>query len=156
MAADGEAANRYVLRCLPEWRSVGRGLFTFCACVSGVLCVAACALWVRSYRASDYMGRGDRGGLGWVGALSMSGIIRIERGDYAAGPAGWQYEKAPPNSLRQEVEARDRAGGRVLHQLGFALASIAYDRQRTRHALYVPHWAVTAVSGILPVLWGVI
>jgi hypothetical protein len=81
----------------------------------------------------------------------MSGIIRIERAGYIASPPGW----ASPSSLRQEVEARDRAGGAFLHRLGFAYAFIDYGNSQLRRALYVPHWAVVALSAVLPIVWSV-
>ena len=38
-------------------RRLVRRLFTLCSAVSLVLCVAACVLWVRSYRTMDNFGR---------------------------------------------------------------------------------------------------
>jgi hypothetical protein len=132
---------------------VRRVLSTFCASVSMLLCVATCALWARSYWATDYVGRGDHDAGGWVGALSMSGIIRFERGSYAGARRGWTRETAPPSSLRPEVEARDRSGGELLHRLGFAYAHIDYGRSQLRRALYVPHWSLVLVTAVLPLAW---
>src|SRR5918993_1454278 len=93
-------------------------LSTLAALLSLAVSAAACALGVRSYWASHYVGWSDTAG--WVGVLSMSGILRVERGHYAGDNPGLHYTVGPPNSLRREVEARDRLGGPFLQRLGFA------------------------------------
>jgi hypothetical protein len=132
-------------------RTVLRRLFTFCAAVSLLLCAAVGGVWVRSYWASDYIGREDRAG--WVGVLSMSGVLRVERGGYATREPGWDFEAGTPSSLRAELEARDRTGPPWLHRLGFAYAHIVYDPTRHRRAVYLPHWAAGAVFAVLPATW---
>ena len=121
------------------------------AALSLAVSAAACAVWVRSYWASQYLGRSHAAG--WVGGLSMSGILRIERGLYAGDAPGWYYETAPPDSLRHEVEARDRTGGRLLQRLGFAFARIDYGNGQRRYAVYLPHWSVALVFGVPPARW---
>jgi hypothetical protein len=124
-----------------------------CAAVSMLACLGSGALWVRSYWSSDYLGRVDADRRAWVGALSMSGILRIERGQYATGYFGWQFSTAAPSSLQREIDARDRAGGRLLHRLGFAYARIDYNGGNIRRALYLPHWAMFLAAALLPADW---
>jgi hypothetical protein len=83
----------------------------------------------------------------------MSGIVRLERGNYAANEQGWQFISDAPQSLRREVEARDRAGGRILHSLGFAYARIDYGGGWIRHAFYAPHWSVVLILAAAPAAW---
>ena len=54
-------------------RRLARRLFTLCSAVSLLLCVAACVLWVRSYRATDSV---MLVGLGWRHSIcSVSGRL---------------------------------------------------------------------------------
>jgi hypothetical protein len=128
-----------------------RRLFTFFSGISLLLCLTLGGVWVRSYWVSDYVGRGD--GTGWVGVLSMSGELRMERGGYVAGKPGWDFEAVTPGSLWAEVEARDRTGPVWLPRMGFAYVHIVYDSVGHRRAVYLPHWAVAIVFAVLPAIW---
>jgi hypothetical protein len=85
----------------------------------------------------------------------MAGLLRFERGNYAAESPGWKYDEytTPTRGLWREVEARDRAGG-ILRRAGFAYARIEYtaDGRQSRRALYLPHWAPLLAFAAAPSL----
>jgi hypothetical protein len=97
----------------PPMRPLARRLFTLCSAASLLMCVAACGLWVRSYAVTQFVGW--RGAGQWVGALSMTGLLRFEHGTYAESPPGWDYDAYPTPvgepGLWGEVATRDRRGG---------------------------------------------
>src|SRR4051794_39652047 len=134
-------------------RRIASRLFAVAACVSQVVMLAVCVLWAWSHRTAHFLGYGrDQD---WVGALSMSGLVRVEYGGYAGGFSGWSCTSysTPAGGLGGEVRARDRGGGR-LRDLGFATARIDYAASgRPRRAAYVPHWFLALVLGALPAAW---
>ncbi len=106
----------------------------------------------RSYHTVQFAGWS--GPLRWFGALSMSGILRLERGDYAGDRLGWSYVTYPADKsgLWSEIAARDRAGGR-LRQFGFAYARIDYGPSAgLRRAVYLPHWSLALLLVPVPAL----
>jgi hypothetical protein len=123
--------------------------------LSLLLCLGTAALWARSYREAQYVGRSAPDG--WVGALSVAGLLRFERGGYAADKPGWKYDHypAPAGGLWHEVTSRDRHGGRF-RDAGFAYARIDYtgDGRQVRRAVYLPHWAPLAAFAAIPAVRG--
>jgi hypothetical protein len=134
-----------------------RRLLAFLSHATLLLSAAACVLWARSYRTTQFVGWGDPNQ--FVGALSMGGLIRLEHGTYAAAGLGWGYVSYPtpddtPPGLWGELAARDRRGG-ALRRVGVAYARIDYlaDGTQVRRALYLPHWLLAAVLAVLPAAW---
>jgi hypothetical protein len=127
-----------------------RRLFTFLSALSAVLCVAVCVLWVQSYWVAQFVGWSAP--VPWFGALSMAGVVRLERGDYPAAPGGWARDAYPVPAgtspgLWGEIAARE---GGPLGRLGFAYARIDYGSGELRLAAYFPHWSVVALLAVLP------
>jgi hypothetical protein len=121
-------------------------LSTLAAIVSLALCAAVAFLWHRSYARSDFVGHGSS--TRWYGVLSMSGLIRVERGDYDGSLDGWSRESYPTPDrygLRGEFEQRDT---RRFGPIGFR--HIKYDSTRPRRSAYVPHWLGVVLTGALP------
>jgi hypothetical protein len=134
-----------------------RRLTAILSLVSLLGCVAVLAAWPWSYRHTQFVGWSDPGQ--FAGALSMGGLVRLEHATYAGEDPGWSYTTYPtpagtPPGLWGEVATRDRVGG-PLRSLGFGYARIDYnyDGQKLRRALYVPHWAIAALLGVMPGLW---
>src|SRR5688500_17299941 len=131
------------------WVDVSRALrflWMLAATISLMLCLAVAFLWHRSYATADFVGRGSPAR--WYGALSMSGLIRLERGDYAGSIEGWSrasYRTPDGLGLPGEVAARGtRRYGPIAYR------QIWYDGTRPRWSVYVPHWFVVALVGALP------
>lgn len=123
-----------------------RPLATSLTLLSLAFCAGFALLWHRSYAEADFVGRGTPAR--WYGALSMSGLIRVERGDYLGGMDGWSRDSYPTPDrlgLRGEVEQRDtRRFGPV------AFRHIRYDARRPRWSVYVPHWLAVVLAAALP------
>ena len=127
------------------------------AVLSALLFAVIVAVWVRSYWTAQYVGHVDAAG--WVGALSMRGVVRVERGGYGGlSRPEWQYSaySTPAGGLAGELAARDRNGG-WLRSIGFAYARFDYtgDGRSVRRAWYAPHWAVAGCFGVPAALWAV-
>ena len=129
-----------------------RRLFNIASLLSLLLFVAMAALWVTSYWKTQFVGWSDP--RQFVGALSMTGLLRFEHGTYAAEP-GFSYVSyaTPKGGLRSEVQARDRSGG-MFRAIGFASSSIDYnfDGKNMRRSVYVPHWALAGLFVLLPAI----
>lgn len=119
--------------------------------------MAMCALWAQSYWTAQFVGWS--GPNSWVGALSMGGLLRFERANYAEDAGGWNHVSyatpgGSPPGLWSEVYARDRDGG-PLRRVGFAYAHIDYGKNGTmvRNAVYLPHWAAVVLLAVAPAVW---
>ena len=122
--------------------------------LSLLLCVALCALWVRSYQVSQFVGWSDASR--FVGALSMGGLVRLEHGTYPGESQGWSRVSYPTPAgpgLWAEAGARDRRGG-WLKRLGFAYVRFTYDAagRQVRRALYVPHALPAGLAALAPLV----
>ena len=133
-------------------RRLARPLFTLTAAASLALCVAACAVWVRSYYAGDAWVRMDRPAegshLGRVHIVGWSrGLIIAGRAMELTWPLGraempWtEYREGEPG----EVWAGDRDG--FWGRLGFGRGS---DSRFWGVTYTFPAWAVVALSAVLP------
>jgi hypothetical protein len=109
--------------------------------------VATSVLWVRSYWMADFLGWG--GTRGWCGALSMGGLVRIERASYAERPRGWNSTSypTPRGGLWSEVKNGPQS---MLTRVGFKYRDVDYnfDGKSMRYSVYFPHWAACAASGL--------
>ena len=122
--------------------------------LSLLLCLATIAVWVTSYRRTQYVGLGRPDH--WLGALSMSGILRLERGGFAMGRQGWSHESypTPAGGLWRELYSRDTRG--ILQFAGIGYSSIDYSSNGSmkRTAIYLPHWLLALAFALLPA-WSV-
>jgi hypothetical protein len=71
-------------------RRLARHLFTLCAAVSLVLCVAVCVLWVRSYQRADLAGRVDGSALFALGSY-RGHLLCFYIGRGRGGPSDVEY-----------------------------------------------------------------
>ena len=141
-------------------RRLARHLFTLCAAASLLLCVAACGLWVRSYRPGDavsYDRRGrwsahDRAGL----TLARGHVIVGVTENWTAAPEGWRRRDLSP--------AEAEGVGYMVPRGAWNAAGFWYERGvRTAgpfgpvHRPYwwaaFPLWAPTVVTAICPAVW---
>jgi hypothetical protein len=132
-------------------RRLARRLFTLCSAASLLLCVAACALWVRSYRVAELLThRATHGGAtGFTERSLMLARGTAELGQFSSGgtlPAraalGFTRERFAASSVRLP---RDTLAQRV----GFG-----FRRLGTRGwSLSVPGWGVAGLALLPPALW---
>jgi hypothetical protein len=128
---------------------MGRKIFTFAAGASAVLCIAACGLWVRSYRSGDAFS-------GYTRAASYScdvgcGRVWVARDTRWGRPEGWSFTHAtthPPHPIATPTGTLGRLGDEdhVLRQTrlyrGAFYSLVALDHlYHLEHHLYpqVPH-----------------
>ena len=86
-----------------------RIMFNALTVLSLLLCFATIALWARSYWQAQFIGYLCPGG--WVGVLSMGGLLRVEHGNYSDdGRRRWGRDSypTPRDGLWNEVRARER------------------------------------------------
>jgi hypothetical protein len=118
--------------------------------LSLLLCVVTNAVWVTSYWRTQYVGLGRPDH--WLGALSMAGVLRLERGGFPMAREGWSYESylTPAGGLWRELYARDTRG--VLQFAGMGYSSIDYSSNGSmkRTAIYLPHWLLALAFALLP------
>ena len=84
-------------------RAMRRSTKAVATSLSLLLCMATIALWMTSYRRTQYVGLGRPDH--WLGALSMAGILRLERGGFPMAREGWSHESypAPAGGLWREL-----------------------------------------------------
>ena len=153
-----------------------RGLFTLGSTLSLLLCVAACALCVRSYGRADVVGRAVfRGtvddGATWEGhirsnrgaltVVSHSHRFRYTRDPNPNGPVPLHWHAHPADPTFGPAQMGGLISPRPLARAGFAVARIETDSttpvgdssSRRYYALALPHWAVALVALMLAVPW---
>lgn len=113
-----------------------RWLFNLAAGVSLLLCLAIIALLVRSYWAVDFAGWYDGVG-GACGMTSCSGVIAAyrDRNGFGTGQSGYYYGRDKPDFWG--------AGPSFFAQV---------DSNLGRTNLSVPHWFVSILLAVLPLL----
>jgi hypothetical protein len=132
-----------------------RRLFTFAAGVSAVLCIAVCALWVRSYRVSGFVGWSDA--VHQYGVLWERGMLRLEAASYPATPRGWAVESSPVAPGDDGLWREARHPGNRWRALDVAYRRIDYraDGTEVRRSLYVPARMLAAAAAIPMVGWAI-
>jgi hypothetical protein len=132
---------------MPDVRRLGRILVGIVRGVSLGLCVAALALWVRSYR-----GGGETitlvGHSGGVELVSSRGDLTIETyRAWTGGPAWrWVCGEAP---LREQVGTYQTCG-RAWGGFGIGCAVTSGGPHAVAHRwVRVPHWYVAVVFGVV-------
>ena len=115
-----------------------RGIFTFAAAVSLLLCAATVVLWLRSYAASNSV-RFDHE-FHTLSITSVSGRIVLARTNTglnaSARTVGWSFRRnadVPP----------------LLRALSFC----GFDRNGRSWAVWIPHGMVIAFTLALPSIW---
>jgi hypothetical protein len=141
-------------------RRLARHLFTLCAALSMLLCIAICFLWARSYRMSEQINWRNAGG--WRAVRTASGNI-----DVALLLADWS---AYPQEFRRPTYQRDIAQPpfNYLIEMGGNWDDVNFDwewhgfawhhNRNTRHGTlhaegFVPFWSVAAATALLPLAW---
>ena len=133
-------------------RRFARHLFTLCSALSLLLCVAACAAWVRSHFGGDAWFRLERPAdgadrlrvhvVGWSGGLFFAGRAMLRT------PAPGEVEL--PLTAYVVGEPGDMWADEPIGfwgRLGFGRGS---DRRFWGVTYTFPAWSVVAVSGVLP------
>jgi hypothetical protein len=130
-----------------------RAMFHLFCLLSLLLCSASLLLWFRSYRTADYLAYcGERKE---YGVISTIGKIVIYK-ESAIDPFRW---KAPFGLQQASRSAPDSIAAYAMPQaprqaswMGFGVMS-GRNSQYQATARFVPHWAVSLLLAILPILW---
>ena len=143
-----------------------RRLLNLVTTASLLLCVAACGLWARSYRAHDELvwtrrERAPTAGrhLG-LGVESRWGRLTLNSQWYEepvkAGSENWLPQDWPPPGASVIAFGRNvfpaHPGGSRSGRWGFRAGSIVRQDLVSRSA-DVPHWCAAAVLSLMPVAW---
>jgi hypothetical protein len=134
---------------------VRRRLLNLLAALSLLLCVAVCALWVRSYLAWDLVRvRTERRWL-HVGC----GAGKLMAGTWLTA----DHDLEADMSLRREVRGAERARKNLalssaaatyrLHAVGFEYMALRAQKPTSYRMAVVPMWFPAASAAIVPVLW---
>jgi hypothetical protein len=125
-----------------------RHFFNLAAAISLVLCVAVCALWLRSLYVCDLVGRF---GHPTIFVRCESGLLRPHWTPSQLGaPPGWTHRQWP---LGGERSAWFWLGSSAWAQLGFMYAAGETNDNQPIHQLAVPLYAVLLAAAILPAAW---
>ena len=121
--------------------------------LSLLLCIATVTLWFRSYRTADYLAycleSSEYGVISTVGRILIYNELAIEPFRWKA-PFGLQRAARPaPDSIAAYAMPKP---ARQANCMGFGVMSGDNGRYRAS-VRYVPHWAVTVLLAILPLLW---
>src|SRR5688572_768012 len=146
-------------------RRLGRHVLTLCSAASLLLCVAVCALWVRSYRTMDNFGRyavdpatpstfAEARGVGTARGAFTFGHVRVSD----PSQLGWT---PPPRgtSWRWMSDPLSSSGlyPRTWSWLGFARWDQPLNKNSSgggfARGFQVPHWAIALLSAVAPALW---
>ena len=133
-------------------KRLARQLFTFCALLSLLLCVAACVLWVRSYVVRDVIeyetpGRWDvlTSSRGRIGVLFQPGTLAGH--DVLGGTFARATYDAPGELSTTGM------GEPAFDQLGFALVRPPGGSEESWAFWTFPHWSVALLFGAGPAWW---
>jgi hypothetical protein len=86
---------------------VSRRLFNLAAVVSLTLCIIVCALWVRSYWATEQINRRNASGARSVCSARVQITVDLLLADWSRDPGEWhgpRYQRQPPPFDAIEVE----------------------------------------------------
>jgi hypothetical protein len=137
-----------------------RRLFNIAAALSLLLCVAACVMWVRSYRVMDRVQWRNAGG--WRAVYTASGHVAVDlylsdragRADRFHGP---RYDRGDRRGLFNWLLVMGGSRGDELasHEwAGFAWHERRNAGRGTLHAIaYAPFWFAALVTAALPAAW---
>jgi hypothetical protein len=135
---------------------IRRRLFTIAAAVSMLFCIATVALWVRSYRAWDWLGYATAVRHGeWkrirlasdVGGIEFNFQRKQERAPLPSGTAGFFFASEAPDP--DGIFAPTPNPVTFWYRHNFASVNIHWSWW-TYVGLLVPHWLVAGVFAILP------
>lgn len=149
----------------PSWVSSApvlrrQPLFTLCAAVSLLLCVAVCLLWERSYRLTDQVVWRSPRGLYAVGTASGAVVAQLNPGEpQSAAYHGWQYLRMNAYTAPSYPVAYSHLGPGQTYE-SFEFVGLGWYRVRDsaggRTATEVaPFYAIAAASATLPIAWTV-
>jgi hypothetical protein len=141
-------------------RRLARHLFTLCSALSLFLCIAACVLWVRSYRIMEQINWRNAGGGRTVRSASGNVEVALLLADWSAYPHEFLSPKYERDVARPPFNYLMAMGGNWddvnfnWEWRGFAWHQKRNTRRGTLHAEgYVPYWSVTAATALLPLGW---
>src|SRR5688572_23395667 len=128
-----------------------RRLLNGLTALSLLLFVAAAALWVRSYFATEAVGFGrvldgaagrtlSISGAGWARGRLVLVLVQDLPSELSPEYARPFYLRQPPQELR-----RDRPSPSLWNRLGFFLLD------RPEHGVILPLWALAIVAAVLPI-----
>ena len=129
-----------------RWLRVLRGV---AAAASLGLCVAAGALWVRSYFVGDGVVWKPGDAPPYYRAYAGRGVVRLGSGEYDFDHAPYLDYSASPTPVRQT----GFHPGTLAHRLSFDFHRGPDSKgMPTRDALF-PLWSVVLAAGVPPALW---
>jgi hypothetical protein len=130
-----------------------RFMFSACAAVSVLICVACVAMWVRSYRTADAWGWAWTKGAVQAGTahgrLRVSELRLLDESRY--GPPWFQHVSYPARM--------DPPTGRLparLSNLGFGYERTHVARNHDARVVLVPLWVIFVATAALPGRWVVL
>jgi hypothetical protein len=126
-----------------------RKLFTFTAALSLLLCVAACVLWVRSYRIVDICQKHRAGRYRQI--VSSGGLLQLELGPTRLPDATtWTSRPGRYINLGPAAKVDWR-----FHQF-MSLSGTTKGVPQRFSQLMAPHWSLALLFGMLPAVWAVV
>ena len=125
-----------------------RYLLNLLTALSLLLCVAACVLWVRSYRVSDTFVTERNLGVSGLGKLALLRSYGTEE-DNAAAARG--LGRRNPDSLNVEIGVLFQ--GSREWAVGDAWVLLNGDRAGGRVLVVVPDWAAVLLTAVAPAAW---
>jgi hypothetical protein len=142
-------------------------LFTLCAAASLLLCVAVCALWVRSHWRWDQAAWRRVNGVGTVQSAHGRVVLDVRRSRWWGNGANWNglwftHEPAPTSGTISpaawmyalNVDAGDTFVAWEHFGFGWYVWQ-SRDRVNLIAAAAVPHWCLAGVTAVLPAWWAV-
>jgi hypothetical protein len=140
-------------------RALLRHIFTCCATLSLLLCLALCVLWIRSYRMSEQINWRNAGG--WRAVSTARGDLEVALllADWSNSPQEYRGPRYERDTARPPVNYLMMLGGDSgdvyfdWEWRGFAW----HQKQSPRGALhaegFVPFWSLVAATALLPLGW---
>ena len=145
-----------------------RRLLNLLTALSLVLCVAVCALWVRSHNVCDWVGRRRIITAGESRAVAVREVWAVEGQLLLSTVTSWGWEnvgfRAETNPWTGWKWDRDRLGPdtywlrpdrRYFNRLGFGYFSeqVTSAEPYRLHVLALPHWLAAVLLAVLPAAW---
>jgi hypothetical protein len=113
-------------------RRLAHHLFTLCAAVSLLLCVAVCVLWVRSISRADQV---------WI-VPRREGVMLIAGSQAGSVGVGWLQPHAGPG-----VHLKTRPAEKRMRWFGFSVTDASIWK------VIVPHWTLAIGFAAIPAGW---